>query len=283
MSLLARILGDADRSAAHQPVAAWRYEGDVAVEAREEVAAETAVALVYNGTPHAVMMASPRDLEEFAVGFTVTEDIVACREDVRRVRVRNLAEGMELDIEIDPARHRTLDRRRRALTGRVGCGLCGQESLLQAVRKPSPVPNKLKLPHTAVPTAVQELPQWQALNRVTGALHAAAWVNLDGEVLAVREDVGRHNAFDKLIGCLLNDRTDFSRGFALITSRASHEMVQKAASVGIEALVAVSAPTTLAVRLAETANVTLIAFARGERYTVYSGHERMIGAALTAV
>lgn len=282
MSLLARILGDADRHAAHETVPAWRYEGDVAVEGREEVAAETAVALVYNGTPHAVMMASPRDLEEFGVGFTVTENIVAHRDEIRKVRVRGLTEGMELDIEIDPARHRTLDRRRRALTGRVGCGLCGQESLQQAVRKPAPVPSRVIISHTSVQTAIEELPKWQALNRVTGALHAAAWVSLDGEVLAVREDVGRHNAFDKLVGCLLNDRTDFSRGFALITSRASHEMVQKAASVGIEALIAVSAPTTLAVRLAETANVTLIAFARAKRYTVYSGHERVIGAELTA-
>lgn len=283
MNLLARILGDASRTAAHHALPVRRYAGGETVEAHEEVAAETAVALVYNGTPHAVMMASPRDLEEFGIGFTVTENIVAARDEIRSVRARDFAEGIELSIEIDPKRHRELDRRQRALTGRVGCGMCGQQSLAQAVRKPARVPSGLVVPHSAVHAAVAELPQWQSLNRVTGALHAAAWVSAEGEVLAVREDVGRHNAFDKLIGCLLNDRCDFSAGFALITSRASHEMVQKAASVGIQMLVAVSAPTTLAVRLATETGVTLIAFARNERYTIYSDRERIEAPTATSV
>jgi len=220
-------------------------------------------------------MASPQDLEEFGVGFTVTENIVADRGEIKSVRTRQLPEGIELSIEIDPARHKELDKRQRALTGRVGCGLCGQQSLQQAVRKTAPVSDTMRVKARAIQAAIAELPSWQALNRVTGALHAAAWVDLNGEVLGVREDVGRHNAFDKLIGCLLNDKTDFSQGFALITSRASHEMVQKAASVGIQLLIAVSAPTTLAVKLAEETGVTLVAFARGERYTVYSGHHRI--------
>ncbi|MFO7190475.1 MAG: formate dehydrogenase accessory sulfurtransferase FdhD [Pseudomonadota bacterium] len=276
MNLLARILGDAGRPASHRALPVRRYVGDEATDAYEEVAAETAVAFVYNGTPHAVMMASPSDLEEFGVGFTVTERIVARREEIRSVRARELPEGIELAIEIDPERHRELDRRQRALTGRVGCGLCGQQSLAQAIRKPERVARGLRVSHGAVHAAVAELPRWQAVNRVTGALHAAAWVGPEGEVLAVREDVGRHNAFDKLIGCLLNDRADLDKGFALITSRASHEMVQKAASVGIQMLVAVSAPTTLAVRLASETGVTLIAFARNNRYTVYSGSERIV-------
>lgn len=276
MTLLSRILGDAGRRAVHEGLPAWQYRGDEVVQVREEVASETAVAFVYNDTPHAVMMASPQDLEEFGIGFTVTESIVARREEIRSVRARMSPEGVELHIEIDPARHRALSRRQRALTGRVGCGVCGQQTLAQAIRKPPRVPAKVVVPYVTVQKAVAELPTWQALNRVTGALHAAAWVSLQGEVLAVREDVGRHNAFDKLIGGLLNDRTDFSTGVALITSRASHEMVQKAASVGIEMLIAVSAPTTLAVRLAKDTGVTLIAFARGGRYTVYSGSERII-------
>lgn len=282
MSLISRILGDADRRTAHEGLPAWQYRGDEVVQVQEEVASETAVALLYNDTPHAVMMASPQDLEEFGVGFTVTENIVERREEIRSVRAHVVSAGIELYIEIDPERHRALSRRQRSLTGRVGCGVCGQQSLAQAVRKPPRVPGKVVIPHVVVQKAVAELPQWQALNRVTGALHAAAWVSLEGEVLAIREDVGRHNAFDKLIGCLLNDRTDFAKGVALITSRASHEMVQKAASVGIEMLIAVSAPTTLAVRLAKETGVTLIAFARGERYTVYSGHERIEKAAQPA-
>lgn len=275
MSLLSRILGGPRLPAAHEALPALRYRGEVVSPCNERVAAETAVALVYNGTPHAVMMASPEDLEAFGVGFTITEHIVAARDEIHRVRSQVVADGIELHIEIDPARHRELDRRRRALTGRVGCGMCGQQTLAQAVRKPAPVPDTIRIKAGAVQSAVAELPAWQALNRETGSLHAAAWVSLEGEVLAVREDVGRHNAFDKLIGSLLNDRADFGAGMALITSRASHEMVQKAATVGIQVLIAVSAPTMLAVNLAQETGVTLIAFARGERYTVYSGSERI--------
>lgn len=283
MSLLARILGNPAKPAALQRLSAWRYENDDAVAVEEEVAAETAVAFVYNGTPHAVMMASPLDLEEFAVGFTVTENIVANRNEIHAVRSRPRPEGIELDIRIAPDRHRELDRRQRALTGRVGCGLCGQQSLAQAVRRPPPVARTVRVMPEVVRRAVATLPVWQSLNRQTGSLHAAAWVSLSGEVLDVREDVGRHNAFDKLIGKLLNEGADFGEGLALITSRASHEMVQKAAAVGIQVLAAVSAPTALAVELANETGITLIAFARGERYTVYSANERFIMPELSAL
>ena len=280
--MLSRILGKPAGPAVHATLPALSYRGDVATEGNEQVAAETAVALVYNGTPHAVMMASPLNLEEFGVGFTVTENIVAKRGEIRSVRSRVVADGIELELEIDPARHRELDRRRRSLTGRVGCGMCGQQTLAQAVRKSPAVPNTARIAHQAVQLAIAELPKWQEINRETGSLHAAAWVSLEGEVLAVREDVGRHNAFDKLIGSLLNEQADFSRGIALITSRASHEMVQKAAAVGIQILAAVSAPTMLAVKLAQETDVTLIAFARGERYTIYSGRERVVAAELVS-
>lgn len=275
MSVLTNIFGVSPPPAVQTALPALRYRNGALAPCSERVAAETAVALIYNGTPHAVMMASPADLQAFGIGFTVTERIVASREEIRGVRSRALAEGVELHIEIDAARHRELARRQRVLTGRVGCGVCGQQTLAQAVYEPAPVPRTMRIDADAVRLALAELPAWQAINRETGALHAAAWAKPDGGILVVREDVGRHNAFDKLIGSLLGDRVDFGAGFAIITSRASHEMVQKAAVVGMQVLVAVSAPTALAVKLAQATGMTLIAFARNGRYTVYTGAERI--------
>lgn len=281
--MLTNIFGVASHPAVQGALPALRYEdGGALTPCTERVAAETAVALIYNDTPHAVMMASPADLEAFGIGFTITEGIVATRDEIRSVRSRAVAEGIELHIEIDAARHRELGRRQRVLTGRVGCGVCGQQTLAQAVRRPAPVPQTVRVEARAIQAALVELPAWQAINRETGALHAAAWADPTGKILAVREDVGRHNAFDKLIGSLYEARVDFGSGIAVITSRASHEMVQKAAAARIQVLVAVSAPTALAVRLARETGITLIAFARNERYTIYTGSERIIAEVATA-
>jgi len=266
------------RDPTREAVSAERREGGRAAAREDIVAAETAVALVYNGTPHAVMMATPADLEDFAVGFTLSEGIVRRHEELYRVVSRPVTDGVELAIELDPVRHRDLDRRRRNLAGRVGCGLCGAQTIAQAIRHPAAVPRTLRLAADAVPRAIAALPALQPLNLATGAVHAAGWMNPAGGIELVREDVGRHNALDKLIGAMTAAGRDFGGGAVVITSRASHEMVLKAATVGIQAVVAMSAPTTLAIRFAGQTGVTLIAFARGDRYSVYAGADRVAAA-----
>jgi FdhD protein len=266
---------------AYESVKAERHEGPDTVGCEDLVAAETAIALSYNGTPHAVMMATPADLEDFAIGFSMTEGIVKRRAEVHAVDVKPVEEGVELNIEIDPVRHRALDRKRRILTGSVGCGICGAESIAHALRRSPPVKHTLKLGDAAIKRALSELPAAQAINRATGAAHGAAWFDLRGDIKLLREDVGRHNALDKLIGAMLQGGHRFEGGAVLMTSRASHEIVQKAAVVGIEALVALSAPTSLAIKAATRMRMGLIAFARGNRYTIYSGAERFVGEAAT--
>ena len=261
---------------ASESVAGRRFDRGAEATANDVLAGETAVALVYNGTPHVVMMATPQDIGEFALGFSLTEGIVHAADEFLKVRVRTCADGIEADIHIAPARMRELAGRRRNLTGRVGCGLCGAQSLAQAIRPPSPVADTLRLAPQALQRALARLGEQQALNRATGAVHAAAWVDTWGTIAVAREDIGRHNALDKLIGAMVHARIGFGGGAALITSRASYEMVQKAAAVGIQAVCAVSAPTALAVRVAEAARVTLMAFAREGRHTVYTHPQRIV-------
>jgi FdhD protein len=276
VSYLDKLVGPMQLLPAYERVKAERH-GDRGVELSEElVAAETAVALSYNGTPHAVMMATPADMEAFAIGFTITEGIVKRRKEIHAIEVVPTADGIELNIRIDAVRHRTLDRKRRILTGQVGCGICGAETIAHAIRRAKPVDSTLKLEDAAIRRALADLPEMQAINRATGAAHGAAWFNKAGEIELLCEDVGRHNALDKLIGAMLEKGSDFSRGAVLMTSRASHEIIQKSAVVGIQALIALSAPTSLAIKVAAKTNLTLIAFARGNRYTVYSGAERVI-------
>ena len=281
MSELNKIVQVARAHPAYESVKAERHDGVNTLGCEDLVAAETAIALSYNGTPHAVMMATPADLDDFAIGFSMTEGIVKRRSEVHAIDVKPVADGIELNIEIEPVRHRALDRKRRILTGNVGCGICGAESIAHAIRRSPPVKAGLKLSDRAIQRALSELPAAQAINRVTGAAHGAAWFNLDGEIECLREDVGRHNALDKLIGAMSRSDHRFAGGAVLMTSRASHEIVQKAAVVGIEALVALSAPTSLAIKAATRTHMGLIAFARGGRYTVYAGAERFVGEATT--
>ena len=251
----------------------WR-EGAVS-EVDDSVAEEVPVALVYNGISHVVMLATPMDLEEFGVGFSLSEGIVQSAREVRDVEVRAVASGIEVQMTIAPERFMGLKARRRNLAGRTGCGLCGTESLEQAIRQLPAIAARPIVPPAAIHVAFDGLRSRQPLHRLTGASHAAAWANPDGTLELVREDVGRHNALDKLIGAMAKEKRGFSEGFAAITSRASSEMVQKAATVGIQVVCAISAPTTLAVKLAQETGVTLIAFARGDRHTVYAHPDRV--------
>lgn len=252
-----------------------RWENDGVGESRDIVASETALALVYNGKPFVVMMVTPQDIEDFALGFSLSEGIIREPQEFSGVRVRPVTDGIEADIEITADRFRELDRKQRNLTGRIGCGLCGAQTVAQAVRHPRPVMKTVCLSPAAIHSAMSSLHEQQPLNAETGAVHAAAWMTEGGEITLVREDVGRHNALDKLVGAMVTGKADTRNGAALITSRASHEMVQKAATVGIQVLCAVSAPTALAVKLAGETGVTLIAFARGNRHTCYAHPDRV--------
>ncbi|MCC2658263.1 MAG: Formate dehydrogenase chain [Panacagrimonas sp.] len=254
---------------AHRDVQVWR-EPDGA--SPDRVAEEVPVALRYNGRPHVVMMCTPADLEDFARGFSVTENVVEAVGEIGSIAVTQLVapEGFEIDVRVPLQRAERLNGRERNLEGRTGCGLCGAREIADAMRPVRRVPAGAKVGLPAIRRALEGLRKLQPLNAATGATHAAAWATPDGLIVAAREDVGRHNALDKLIGRLLFDGRDLSRGFLVITSRASYEMVQKAACVGIGLVVAISAPTALAIRVADEAGLTLIGFARGDRQVVYT-------------
>ncbi len=242
----------------------------------DQVSEEQPVALSYHGIPHVVMLATPTDLEDLAIGFTLSEALVDKPDEIRSVELFNDQGALELRIGIDTERFAALLRRQRNLTGRTGCGLCGAETIEQAIRHPAPVGQGVHIATSELHAALAELHTRQPLNAITGSVHAAAWVIPGKGIQLVREDVGRHNALDKVIGALVRANIDCSAGYLLITSRASYEMVQKAATVGITLLAAVSAPTALAIRLAEEANLTLIGFARQRQHVVYSNPQRLL-------
>ncbi|RIX46923.1 MAG: formate dehydrogenase accessory sulfurtransferase FdhD [Rhodocyclales bacterium GT-UBC] len=254
-----------------------RLQRGTFAEADDEVIEEVPVALVYNGISHAVMLASPCDLEDFAVGFSLSEGIVAQRREIYDLELKNTCDGIAIEMDIAPARFAALKERRRNLAGRTGCGLCGVDSLANLTRMPAaPLATPAwQLSPAAIAEGLRQLPHWQALREQTGAAHGAAWADLDGNIQFLREDVGRHNALDKLVGALARQTTATASGFALVTSRASYEMVQKAATAGISALVAVSAPTGLAIRQAEAAGILLVGFARAQQLVAYSGIDRL--------
>jgi FdhD protein len=239
-------------------------------QADDELAEEVAVALEYNGISHAVMMATPADLEAFALGFSISEGIIGSAREFYGVEVKHGASGITAHIDIASAAFGQLKERRRSMTGRTGCGLCGVDSLDQVMRPLPWLAPSRALSARAIRRALAGVKQMQPLNRITGATHAALWCDSDGALHRGFEDVGRHNALDKLIGGLAQSDTELSDGFALITSRASVEMVLKAATAGISALVAISAPTALAARTAQQCGMTLIAFARGEDFVAYA-------------
>ena len=239
---------------------------------QDSVAEEVPVAMVYNGISHAVMMASPCDLEDFALGFSLTEGIIDSLGQLFNLNVHAVDEGIAIEMHIAGDCFARLRQQRRNMTGRTGCGLCGTESLAHAVRAIPRVPLRPIPDDEDVQRALSSLRHYQPLQEQTGATHGAAWCDSQGRIELVREDVGRHNALDKLIGARIHKKGEsaFDDGFALVSSRASFEMVQKSASVGIGCLVAVSAATALAVREARTAGMTLIGFARPGRHVIYN-------------
>ena len=238
------------------------------------VAEEVPVALIYNGISHAVMLATPQDLEDFALGFSLAEGILSHPKELYSIETVAQLTGIELRMEIAAERFHQLKEKRRSMTGRTGCGLCGAESLAQALRLPDKVNRSSEtFSSVAILKALAAAHHNQPLQVETGATHASFWVNPDGEVEMAREDVGRHNALDKLLGA--KAKGDIKHGFVLTTSRASYEMVQKAAVAGVAMLVAISAPTGLAIRMAEQCGITLVGFARAEQYVVYTHPHRI--------
>ena len=249
------------------PASAERLQAGQRVPVNEEVAEEIPVTFAYNGASHAVMMATPADLEDFAAGFSLTEGLVAHADDLTRVEVVRYSRGVELRMETrlplaEP------DRRRR-LAGRTGCGICGMDDVDALLRALPHVESPATFTSGAIARAMHELSVRQPLNAATGAVHAAAFADSDGAVVLVREDVGRHNALDKLAGALMRQRIDARNGFVVMTSRGSFELVQKCAILGAPLLATVSAPTGLAIRVARDAGLTLAGFARDDRVTLY--------------
>lgn len=263
----------AEHKSCYVSVPVQRYQYDCCEQLDDLIAQEVPVALVYNGISHVVMMASPTDLEDFAVGFSLSEGIVEQVAEIYDINVRfdpsDLVAGIEVNLTIAAQRQMVLKKRRRNLTGRTGCGLCGAESLQEVMRPVARVTAQPLAGSDAVERAVSALTQHQPLQALTGAFHGAAWCDLQGNILQLREDVGRHNALDKLLGYLWVTQTALDRGFVLVSSRASYEMVYKSSRCGISTLVAVSAPTHLALKLAQDAGLNLIGFARPGRHVVY--------------
>jgi FdhD protein len=280
-----------------------RWHDGVSGNATDKVAEEVPIALIYNGVSHAVMLATPQDLEDFALGFSLSEGILQSKSELYDVEVVTQAQGIELHLEVASEAFAMLKERRRNLTGRTGCGLCGAESLEQALRLPvldysKPEKSELetnstlkvsniksnvheaaiaansivapeKIPATSILKAFKAIQAKQVLQQATGATHACAWISAEGEVVMLREDVGRHNAMDKLIGALAKSAKQ-QNGFVLTSSRASVEMVQKMALAGYDMLAAISAPTGLAVRIAQTYGVTLVGFLREQQFVIYT-------------
>ncbi len=258
----------------HRPARRITAAGSEALD--EVVAEEVAVALVYNGIGHAVMMATPCDLEDFARGFSLTEHIVEQPSEIFDIEVEPVGRGIEVRLEIASQRLAGLQARRRSLAGRTGCGLCGVDSLGAALRPVAALTGLTPVSRSAISRAMEALPEHQLLNKQSGAVHAAGWSDKDGTLLAVREDVGRHNALDKLAGAMAKAGTAAPGGFVVVTSRCSYEMVQKAAAIGAAAIAAVSAPTSLAIETAEQAGMPLVAFVRENRLTAYALAERIV-------
>jgi len=270
-------LAAATVSATVSEVTVRRWRDGVSHDVIDHVAEEAPVALTYHGVPHVVMLATPADLADLAVGFTLSEQVVADPAEIRSVEAARREDGeLEVRIGIAAARFSELLRRQRNLTGRTGCGLCGVQTIEEAIRTPAAVPDSYTVDVDELHAALRELTGRQQINARTGSVHAAAWAVPGKGIQVVREDVGRHNALDKVIGAIARAGIDMGTGYLLVTSRASYEMVQKAATVGVAMLAAVSAPTGLAIRLAQSAGLTLVGFARERQHVVYAHSQRLL-------
>ncbi len=249
-----------------------RHRRDETTAAVDHVVEECPVALVFNGISHAVMMATPIDLDDFALGFALSEGIVERASDVFEIDSLLHAESAEVHLRVSQEAFMALKGKRRALAGRSGCGVCGIESIELLDLHPAPVASSCNTPtiaSIAVERASRELRDHQHLMHETGGIHAAAWCNVDGKIRQVFEDVGRHNALDKLIGWLARTRIDTVQGFVFLSSRASYELVRKAARVRVHTLATISAPTSLAINVAQEAGIRLLSFCRGDGFVEY--------------
>lgn len=240
------------------------------------LAEEVPVALVYNGISHVVMMASPKDLELFAIGFSLSEGIIDHPQEIYGMDVVKACNGLEVQIELSSRRFMGLKERRRALAGRTGCGVCGVEQLNDIGKPVTPLPFTQTFNLANLDKALEHLNDVQPIGQLSGCTHAAAWVLPSGDIIGGHEDVGRHVALDKLLGRRARESDVWQQGAALVSSRASYEMVQKAAMCGVEILFAVSAATTLAVEVAERCNLTLVGFCKPGRATIYTHPQRLI-------
>ena len=263
------------RPAVTSTVRLARRAGKTSAAARM-VPEETPVAFSYAGTTHAVMMASPADFEDFALGFSLTEGIVGAPDEIESIEVEDLGAGIDIQIRLRDKANTRFEARRRRLAGPVGCGLCGIESIEEAMRSVEPVDaSGLTLSADDITAAVRLLSKQQPLHAETGAVHAAGFYLPGKGIVSAREDVGRHNALDKLAGALARAGIDGASGAVVVTSRVSVEMVQKTAAIGAPFIVAVSAPTALAIRTAETAGMTLVALVRGDEFDIFTRPERV--------
>ena len=265
------------------PVRVFSYDlGVGGKEFTRAIAVEAPVQIVLGGAPFAVMMATPQDLEDFAAGFVLTEQIAESVADIRGIDVEAAEDGWKLKIALSGERLQAHMARARAMSGRTGCGLCGIEDFSQMPSPRPPLDRPAAIEPAAIRAAIGELEAWQPLNRATRAVHAAAWCGRDGRILLSREDVGRHNALDKAIGALARARVAPDSGFFVITSRCSFEMVAKAAIFGAGTLVSVSAPTSLALERARRFGVRVIAVARGDQALSFDGGEGEANGGLAA-
>ncbi len=253
-----------------------RWEGGKRTEQAERIVEETPVAIVYNGIPHVVMMATPADLEDFALGFSLTEELIQAPADLEHLEIVRYSRGVEIQATVAPRCAAVIAEHTRRLTGRTGCGICGSDGVDAVLKQIHPVSAGSPISVDAIQAALDALAANQPLNAASGAVHAAGWARTDGTLELMREDVGRHNALDKLVGAAVSARVDPSKGFVVVTSRASFEMVQKASVLGAPLLAAISGPTGLAVRVAGQAGLTLAGFARRGRVTVYTHPHRVV-------
>ncbi len=253
----------------------FTLDGALVSDGIRAVAVETPVQVAYAEVPFAVMMLTPADLEDFAYGFSLTEGMIGTAADVRHITQGETTEGLTLRIDLVGDKLRKHLARQRAMTGRTGCGVCGIDDLeaLRRAEKATTAAPPVRI--HAIARALADLDAKQHLNTMTRAVHGAAWADASGAILHIREDVGRHNALDKLIGALLRAAVDPLSGFIVITSRCSFEMVEKTASFGARALVAISAPTSLAIERARLLDIALVAIARRDTVTIFNGAERL--------
>lgn len=262
--------------AGHLKVEARRWQENSHLEIQHNIATEVPVSLVYNGISYVVMMATPADLDDFGLGFSLSEGIIGSPAEMEGLNIMKMPKGLMIAMDIPAERYAKIAVRRRHLAGRTGCGLCGIESIEEAIPDLAPLSVTASVSHAAIYKAFDDLYKLQPEKQATGAVHCAAFADFSGNIKLVREDVGRHNALDKLIGAAAKEKVDPASGFVFITSRCSYEMVQKTVAFGCPVLAAISAPTTLAVQMAKDANLALIALAREKNFIAFTYPERVI-------